>query len=52
MWESIDDYTERMRVPGGWLVVKFADVRTLGDGVTNVAVAMAFVPDLNHEWAL
>ena len=56
-WEQIDDYHQRARVFGGWLVKAYEPVfHTVGfnDTHTNLdlRVAMAFVPDTNHEWNL
>jgi hypothetical protein len=41
-WESIDDHTDRMKVPGGWIV------RLVGD----TGVAMCFVQDVHHVWRI
>ena len=40
-WEDITDYTERLMVPGGWIV------RSHGDGIHQV-----FIKDSNHGWEL
>lgn len=39
VWEYIDDTTDRMKVPGGWLY------RTVLEGHHEVAVAMVFVSE-------
>ena len=56
-WEQIDDYHQRARVFGGWLVKAYEQVFHTTDfnGThTNLdmRVAMAFVPDANHAWVL
>jgi hypothetical protein len=54
-WEDIDNYHRRAKVFGGWLVKTFEDVhRTDKFEPTGYdwRVAMAFVPDPNHEWEL
>jgi len=40
------DYTERLRVPGGWLYRIVVDARCLNSDATNdtLAVALVFVP--------
>jgi len=55
-WEEINDgrYTERLKVFGGWLVKSYEanSVYDVNRGVndTQYNIAMAFVPDINHEW--
>jgi len=58
-WEQIDDWHSRAKVFGGWLVKALEPVvhdNTLyGHGMMDVwdfRVAMAFVPDANHEWTI
>ena len=55
-WEKIDDYTQRARVLGGWLVKTFEDVAHKTDDGMNDGwdwrVAMAFVPDPNYDWKI
>lgn len=52
MWEEIyeaDPYTEtdRLKVPGGWIV------RTVAEGRNeSIGVALTFVPDPGHKWSL
>jgi len=58
-WEQIDDYHVRAKIPGGWLVKAFegvchnmiSDGRGMMDGY-DFRVAMCFVPDPKHEWAI
>lgn len=45
-WEIIDDYTDRLKVLGGWIV------RTGTIGVQGSTVHQVFVPDEKHEWKL
>ena len=53
-WEKIDDYHVRAKVFGGWLVKSFESVHHWVNGQFHWGrdwrVAMAFVPDPNHEW--
>jgi len=53
-WEVIDQNHQRARVPGGWLVKAYENVahkekKEYGYG-WDYRIAMAFVPDPNHEW--
>lgn len=41
-WETIDFFTVRAKVFGGWLVNSFS-----GEYKTTI-----FVPDKNHEWKI
>lgn len=45
-WERIDGNTERLRVPGGWLV------RVREQNIAGLAIAITFVPDLDRCWKL
>jgi hypothetical protein len=58
-WESIDGYTFRSKVFGGWLVKVLEDVVHLdsprhSNSVNGYdwRVAMTFVPDPEHEWTV
>ena len=58
-WETIDGYHFRTKVPGGWLVKVIEDVFLFMDKDDNHPqtdfewrVAIAFVPDINHEWEI
>lgn len=46
-WESVSEFEQRARVHGGWLVLSF--LPGPGEG-RNQSIAMAFVPDPEHEW--
>jgi len=58
-WESIDEMTNRMPVPGGWLVLHRSKVaqQLMVHGQPHrvsepytVAESMCFVPDPKHTW--
>ena len=61
VWEQIDNYHQRAKVFGGWLVKAYEDKRHYAiyrdgsdvwrDGY-DWSIAMAFVPDINHEWKI
>jgi len=56
-WETIDSYHFRAKVIGGWLVKATEDVCYLDeygamDNGRDWRIAMAFVPDPNHEWEI
>lgn len=56
-WEQIDNWHQRAKVHGGWLVKAFENVSHLDDqrGICDgydYRVAMAFVPDPLHVWEL
>ena len=44
-WERIDDRSERLKVPGGWIVR--SDSGSYEGGVHQI-----FIEDINHEWRL
>ena len=56
-WEEIDENHHRAKVHGGWLVKTYesvfhqSDINGMQDG-WDWRVAMAFVPDPNHEWKI
>lgn len=41
-WESITEYTKRMKVFKGWVV----------KSVDENGSSMVFIPDANHEWRI
>ena len=54
-WERIDNWHQRAKVHGGWLVKTFENVSHLDDqrGICDgydYRVAMTFVPDPLHVW--
>ena len=54
-WEQIDNYHQRAKIFGGWLVKAFADVshQTIDRGMCqdfDWRIAICFVPDPKHEW--
>ena len=57
-FEKIDDYHQRAKVHGGWLVKAFEDVAHMEDGYRpsitgfDFRIAMAFVPDPDHSWTI
>ena len=44
-WEDIDDRSERLKVPGGWIVR--SDSGSYEGGVHQI-----FIEDPNYEWKL
>lgn len=44
MWKRIDDTTNRMKVPGGWIVSTFVAVGH------SCSIHSVFVPDPQHTW--
>ncbi len=56
-FEEIDNYHQRAKVPGGWLVKVSEPVmhdtqhQGMSDG-WDWRVAMTFVPDHKHEWVI
>jgi len=46
MWEKFDKHTDRLRVPGGWIV---RSLKVYGDGCS---VHQVFIEDKNHTWEL
>lgn len=56
-WEQIDNYTQRAKVFGGWIVKSLVDVvHNLPDrgmqGGYDCRESICFVPDKNYEWVL
>lgn len=56
-WESMDNYHERVKIFGGWLVKAREEVMhdrsEFGQGMIggwDWRLTMCFVPDPNHEW--
>lgn len=54
-WENIDNYHQRAKVFGGWLVKAIEDVvhDTSQRGMVSghdFRIAMCFIPDSRHEW--
>ena len=55
-WEQIDNYHQRCKVPGGWIVKAFEDVVHLTERAMepgwDFRIALCFVPDPKHEWEI
>ena len=54
-WEQLDEYHQRAKVFGGWLVKAYEDVihNHEFNGMVSgwdFRATMAFVPDPKHEW--
>ena len=57
-WEIIDDFHQRAKIHGGWLVKAYENVCTHWE--TNYTpqlgyewrIAMCFIPDPNYEWCI
>lgn len=47
MWERIDTTTERMPVPGGWIVRSIVT-----NSLNAIAVHQVFVADPQHLWEI
>ena len=50
-WEPVNAYTERMLVPGGWLVHTFLKTVS-GDKFFTNSEALVYVPDKENRWIL
>ena len=48
-WEILDQFTSRMRVPGGWIYQVFARSRTTLATADGLAVGLCFVPDNERD---
>jgi len=57
-WERIDDWNERTKVFGGWIVKTSEDVFHLDNGASaggggwDWRISTCFVPDTNHKWKI
>lgn len=49
-WEQIDNYHNRAKIRGGWLVKAYEPTAASLERMT--LVAMCFVPDPMHAWTL
>ena len=45
-WKKIDEYTDRLKVPGGWIV------RSYDLGMQSKALHQVFISDPGHTWEL
>ena len=61
IWEQIDNYHQRAKVFGGWLVKAYEDKvhyaldkydTDIWRAGHDLSLAMAFVPDSKHEWEI
>lgn len=50
-WEPVNPNTERMLVPGGWLVHTFTKT-IVGDKFFTNSEALQYVPDKENRWIL
>lgn len=51
MWEEIDSYTDRLKVPDGWIVRSIIDNAGVNDS-GGAAIHQIFLSDPDHEWKL
>jgi hypothetical protein len=49
MWEKIDEHTERMRIPSGWIVRSCV---VLASSTPSVAIDQVIVADSTHSWVI
>lgn len=51
-WEKLDDYTQRAKVIGGWLVIRLGitDIQKGKPGKIVFRESMVFIADRDHEW--
>jgi hypothetical protein len=47
MWEKIDDNTERMHIPNGWIVRCCCSI-----GYYSTAISMVTIEDKDHIWTI
>lgn len=56
VWEELDSFNQRAKVPCGWLVKTFEPVFHLTDlqqvNGWDFRVAMVFIADEKHSWGL
>ena len=50
-WERVNEGTDRLKVPGGWLVSIEASCPPSPGGAA-LSVALCFVPDPSYTWEL
>lgn len=51
-WEQIDDFHQRAKVIGGWLVKAYEKSNFVAGVGYYYNIAMTFVPDEGHYWSL
>ncbi len=51
MWETIDKFSERLKVPGGW-IVRTSYLHVVKNAGVAVACHQIFIADPSHEWSL
>jgi hypothetical protein len=44
-WEILDEFSKRVKVMGGWLVIHGSHTNK-----GSISESMCFVPDRDHEW--
>jgi len=47
LWEDIDDSSDRLKVPGGWIVRSWISYWNSDGGVHQI-----FVVDVEHQWKI
>jgi hypothetical protein len=46
-WEEIDKYTDRLKIPNGWIVRPVYSACASGAAIHTI-----FIEDINYEWKL
>ncbi len=51
-WEPIDDDSDRLKVPGGWIVRSRLYINDNINGLAAASVHQIFIHDIAHEWEI
>ena len=56
-WEQLDEWTNRAKVHGGWIVRTSTPVAHVNRDMycgqrEDYRISTVFVPDLNHDWVV
>lgn len=51
-WEPIDDESDRLKVPGGWIVRSWIKIERTAIGIAAASIHQVFIEDPSHSWKL
>lgn len=50
-WEKLDEVTQRVKVIGGWIVIRLFASETTKNKI-DFRESMVFIPDSDHQWTI
>lgn len=51
-WESIDDTSDRLKVPNGWIVRSWIKIFERMNNLAGASIHQVFIEDPSHSWKL